>query len=87
MVLSLLLGARRPRLAARELTRLGERFAIAPATLRVALSRMTAAGDLTADGAVYGLTERHLRRQAATEALLRPARLPYDGTWSMVDDT
>ncbi len=51
--------------------------------MRVALSRMTAAGDLVQADATYALAPRHLERQAATDALIRPVPRPYDGTWRM----
>ncbi|EFQ84601.1 PaaX-like protein C-terminal domain protein [Aeromicrobium marinum DSM 15272] len=84
VVLSLLLGAHPARLPVRHLLALGEEFGISPSTLRVALSRMVAAGDLTNEGAVYALTPRHLARQAAQDADLDPVELPYDGTWDLV---
>lgn len=81
--LSLLLGTRPPRMTARDLTTLGEHFGIAGSTMRVALSRMTTAGDLIlADGA-YTLAPRHLERQALTETLIRPRCRPHDGMWRM----
>ena len=57
-VLSTLLGAHPPRLPARSLVRVGELFGIAEGTIRVALSRMVAAGDLTQVNGDYQLTRR-----------------------------
>ena len=84
VALSLLLGARPPRLAASDLTRLGAHFGVAPATMRVALSRMSAAGDLVASDAMYTLSERHVKRQALTEALVHPRRRQYAGSWRTI---
>lgn len=84
VVLSLLLGIRPARLPVRDLVAFGEEFGIAPATMRVALSRMVASGDLTNDDATYTLAPRHLERQAAQEADLDPVVLPHDGSWDVV---
>ncbi|MFD1663665.1 PaaX family transcriptional regulator C-terminal domain-containing protein [Streptomyces caeni] len=83
VALSLLLGARPPRLSARDLTCLGEMFEISAPTMRVALSRMVASGDLVPADSMYALPARHLERQAATESLIHPRRRPYDGMWRM----
>lgn len=84
VALSLLLGARPPRLDGRHLTTLGELFDVSPATMRVALSRMVAAGDLEVADGHYTLTARHIERQRVTESLLHPQRHSYDGRWRMI---
>lgn len=84
VVLSLLLGAHPGRLPARDLVAMGEEFGVAPATTRVTLSRLVAAGDLVNDGSVYALSERHLRRQAAQDEALAPHVGPYDGSWTVL---
>ncbi|MGW4480471.1 PaaX family transcriptional regulator C-terminal domain-containing protein [Rhodococcus triatomae] len=84
VVLSLLLGARPARLPGREITRTGELFGMAPSTMRAALSRMVAAGDLVSEDATYLLGARHLERQALQEVLVNPRRTPFDGQWDMV---
>lgn len=81
VILSLLLGTRPASMPAHDLVHLGQEFGIAPPTLRVALSRMVASGDLTRTDAVYALPDRHLARQAAQDADLDPALRRYDGTW------
>jgi phenylacetic acid degradation operon negative regulatory protein len=83
VALTLMLGARPPRLSARDLTSLGEMFGISAATMRVALSRMVAAGDLVVSDAIYTLAPHHLERQTVTENLLHPRRRPYTGRWRM----
>jgi phenylacetic acid degradation operon negative regulatory protein len=84
VVLSLLLGAHPGRLPARDLVAMGEEFGVAPATMRVTLSRLVAAGDLVNDGSVYALSERHLRRQAEQDEALAPHVGPYDGSWTVL---
>jgi phenylacetic acid degradation operon negative regulatory protein len=81
LVLSVLLGLDPPVLPARALVALADAFGIAPGTVRVALSRMVAGGELTTDGDGYRLTaERLLERKAAQDAGRRPAPR-WDGTW------
>lgn len=84
VVLSLLLGAHPPRLPVRDIVGAGEAFGIAPATMRVALTRLAQAGDLVADQAIYALSPRHLERHRLQELELDPIRQPWDGTWETV---
>ncbi|WP_068397741.1 PaaX family transcriptional regulator C-terminal domain-containing protein [Kribbia dieselivorans] len=83
VALSLLLGSHPPRMSARDLTTLGEHFGIAPATTRVALSRMASAGDLVLADGTYALAPRHLERRSVTEELMRPRCRPHSGMWRM----
>ncbi|GAB3451231.1 PaaX family transcriptional regulator C-terminal domain-containing protein [Actinophytocola sediminis] len=83
-VLSTLLGAHPPRLPARSLVRVGELFDIADGTIRVALSRMVAAGDLRLDDGEYALTERLIARQARQDQSRSPATRPWTGDWEIV---
>ncbi|NUR88642.1 MAG: PaaX domain-containing protein, C- domain protein [Nonomuraea sp.] len=82
-VLSVLLGSHPPRLPARHLVRVGALFGIAEGTVRVALSRMVAAGDLTQDGGLYTLSERLVERQARQDESRDPHTRPWDGTWEV----
>lgn len=84
VALSMLLGTVPPRMTARQLTMLGEHFGISASTMRVALSRMTAAGELVPTEQGYTLSPRHLERQAQTDALIAPVFRRHDGTWRMV---
>ncbi|MFD4789098.1 PaaX family transcriptional regulator C-terminal domain-containing protein [Streptomyces sp. NPDC058459] len=84
VVLSLLLGAHPPRLPVRELVRLVEPFGVGGSTLRAALSRMVAAGDLRRTDAVYGLSDRLLARQRRQDEAARPRVRAWDGDWEMV---
>lgn len=83
IVLSTLLGHHPPRLPARILVRVGELFDVAEGTVRVALSRMVAAGDLDQDAEGYGLTTRLLERQARQDDSRAPRLRPWDGGWEI----
>ena len=84
VVLSVLLGAHPASASAAELLRLTADFGIKDATLRVALTRMVAAGDLirAADG--YRLSDRLLARQRRQDEALRPRVRPWRGDWTTV---
>ncbi len=84
VVLSLLLGAHPPRLPVRDILDAGEAFGLAPATVRVALTRLAQAGDLVSEQAVYALSPRHLERQRLQDAEMDPHRLPWDGGWETI---
>lgn len=84
VVLSLLLGASDDGLPVRDIVALGREFDIAPTSLRVALSRLVAAGELRARDATYRLSDRHRQRRLAQEADLAPTTLPYDGSWTQL---
>lgn len=84
VVLSLLLGAHPPELSARALVAVAEEFGIAESTLRVALTRMVAAGDLDRADATYRLSARMLQRQRRQDAALEPELVAWDGTWETV---
>ena len=81
LILSALLGTHPPRLPARSLVAFGELFGIAGGTMRTALSRLTAAGELVSDDAWYELTTPMLDRQRSQDAGRRPPSMPWDGTW------
>jgi phenylacetic acid degradation operon negative regulatory protein len=83
VVLSTLLGHHPPNLPVRSLIRVGELFGIAEGTIRVALSRMVAAGDLHQRDGGYGLAARLLERQARQDAGLDPRTRPWDGSWDI----
>jgi len=81
LVLSVLLGQEPPVLPARALVTLAELFGIAPGTMRTALSRLAASGELAADGDGYRLVGRLLERKAAQDIGRRPAGRSWDGEW------
>jgi phenylacetic acid degradation operon negative regulatory protein len=81
-VLSTLLGTTPPVLPVRVLVRAGELFGIPEGTIRVALSRMLAAGEVTASDGSYALAGRLLDRQARQAASLEGAVDPaWSGDW------
>ncbi|HWT32582.1 MAG TPA: PaaX domain-containing protein, C- domain protein, partial [Microbacterium sp.] len=91
VVLSLLLGSHPHRMSPAALTRAGEHFGIPASTMRVALTRAVAAGDLvrtdpptgSGQAAYYVLGERHVRRQRRQDEAVDDAETPWDGTWEM----
>lgn len=83
VIASTLLGARPPVLPVRVLVRSAGLFGIAEGTVRVALSRMVAAGELTQDDdGRYRLTGHLLERQARQEAGRRPRLRRWSGRWT-----
>lgn len=84
VVLSLLLGAHPPQLPVKELVRAVEPFGVGGSTLRAALSRMVAAGDLRRTDAVYGLSDRLLARQRRQDDAVEARTRAWDGHWEMV---
>ncbi|MEU5053018.1 PaaX family transcriptional regulator C-terminal domain-containing protein [Streptomyces sp. NPDC021096] len=83
VVLSTLLGHHPPALPARALVRVGELFGTAEGTVRTALTRMVAAGDLEQRDGAYRLTDRLLARQARQDDSRAPRTRPWDGTWEI----
>jgi phenylacetic acid degradation operon negative regulatory protein len=84
VVLSTLLGYHPPALPVRVLVRVGALFDIAEPTIRVALTRMVADGDVTAEYGVYRLSDRLVLRQERQEDARAPRTVPWDGSWEMV---
>jgi phenylacetic acid degradation operon negative regulatory protein len=83
VVLNALLGMRPPALPVSSLVRIGDLFGVAERTTRVALTRMVADGDLTAEAGVYRLTRRLARRRARLDEVRWPVITDWDGTWAM----
>ncbi|MET0324281.1 MAG: PaaX domain-containing protein, C- domain protein [Ilumatobacteraceae bacterium] len=81
LVLSVLLGLEPPVLPVRALVTVGELFGVAPGTMRTALSRMVAAGELSVGDDGYRLQGRLLARKAAQDIGRRPSPSRWDGTW------
>ncbi len=84
VVLSVLLGAHPASATAAELLRLTMGFGIKETALRVALTRLVAAGDLVRSVEGYGLSERLLERQRLQDAALNPQTKRWDGGWLAV---
>lgn len=84
-LLGLLMGAEGPTLSARELVASASLVGFAEPTVRVALSRMTAAGDLVRRGdGRYALSDRLVERQGRQDAAVHPRTRDWDGDWEMV---
>ncbi|KOG29034.1 PaaX family transcriptional regulator C-terminal domain-containing protein [Streptomyces resistomycificus] len=83
VVLSLLLGAHPPELSAKDLVRAVEPFGVGGSTLRAALSRMVAAGDLRRTDSVHRLSDRLLARQRRQDEAVHPHTRAWDGDWEM----
>ncbi len=84
VVLSVLLGAHPASATAAELLRLTTDFGIKETALRVALTRLVAAGDLVRSVEGYGLSERLLARQRQQDSALNPQTRNWDGDWLAV---
>ncbi|CAJ1494078.1 PaaX family transcriptional regulator C-terminal domain-containing protein [[Mycobacterium] kokjensenii] len=84
VVLSVLLGAHPASATAAELIRLTADFEIKETALRVALTRLVAAGDLVRSASGYGLSERLLARQRRQDAALNPQARHWGGAWLAV---
>ena len=84
-LLGLLLGAEVAELSARELVAGAHVVGFSESTVRVALSRMTAAGDLErSEGSGYRLSPRLLHRQRRQEAAIHARPRAWEGEWDMV---
>lgn len=84
-LLTVLLGAEVDRLPARELVNIGRFLGFAEPTVRVALSRMVATGDLWRDEqGEYRLSERLLDRRRSQALAIQPATTTWRGEWEMV---
>ncbi|MEU6139372.1 PaaX family transcriptional regulator C-terminal domain-containing protein [Streptomyces sp. NPDC047081] len=84
VVLSLLLGVHPPELPVKDLVRAVEPFGVGGSTLRAALSRMVAAGDLRRTDAVYRLSDRLLARQRRQDDAVDARTRAWHGDWEMV---
>ncbi|GHF29367.1 hypothetical protein GCM10010218_08150 [Streptomyces mashuensis] len=83
IVLSTLLGHHPPALPARALVRVGALFGVAEGTVRTALTRMVAAGDLEQRDGAYRLAERLVARQARQDDSRAPHTRDWDGGWEL----
>ncbi len=83
VVASALLGTEPPRLSARRLVRVGELFGISSGAIRVAISRMTASGELEKTERGYELRGPLLDRQDRQRSARRPSEIDWDGSWEI----
>jgi phenylacetic acid degradation operon negative regulatory protein len=83
VVLSLLLAVHPPELSVRDLIRCVQPMGISEATLRVALSRMVADGDLHRTDGAYRLGERLIERQRRQDEAIDPVTRAWGGEWEI----
>jgi phenylacetic acid degradation operon negative regulatory protein len=84
VALSVLIGTGHGRLPVRDILATGEMCGVAPQTMRVALSRLVAAAEVTMSDGVYTLAPHHLKRLRAQHEDITPRRRPWDGRWETV---
>ncbi|MGB0961234.1 MAG: PaaX family transcriptional regulator C-terminal domain-containing protein [Mycobacterium sp.] len=82
VVLSVLLGAHPAWATVGELLSLTSDFGIRESTVRVALTRMVASGDLVRSQDGYRLSDRLLARQRRQDDAINPRRRSWDGIWT-----
>jgi phenylacetic acid degradation operon negative regulatory protein len=81
IVLSVLLGSHPPRMPVGRILQFTTLFDLPNGTVRTALSRLVAAGDLVNDDGVYRLSGRLLERQAQQDAGRQDPPSVWDGSW------
>lgn len=80
-ILSLLLGAHPPEAPGSSIVGWGRALGVNEPAVRVALTRMVAAGDLDRTDSVYRLSPRLLRRQERQDAAIEQRTPPWSGDW------
>jgi phenylacetic acid degradation operon negative regulatory protein len=81
LVLTTLLGSHPPRLPPQALVAVGELFEVPDGTIRTALSRMAADGELVVADGRYQMSGTFSARQAALDSGRRARHEPWDGSW------
>lgn len=81
IVLSVLLGSHPPQMSVGRILEFTALFDLAPGTVRTALSRMVAAGDLTNHEGMYRLAGRLVERQTQQDAGRHDPPSQWDGSW------
>lgn len=84
VALSVLIGSEGGRLPVRDILAAGTMCDIAPATMRVALSRLVSTGELTVEDGVYLLAPHHLDRLRAQHEDIAPRQRRWNGDWETV---
>lgn len=83
VVLSLVLGAHPEPMTPAGLSRTATHFGVAPSTLRAAVARAAAAGDLVRDDAGYRLGARLLSREERQREAVEAVSALWDGQWEL----
>jgi phenylacetic acid degradation operon negative regulatory protein len=81
LLLSTLLGSQPPARSGAALVAMGALFGMPAGTVRVALSRMVAEGDLLVDDGVYRLADSFAGRRSMLDAGRAVGRGRWDGSW------
>ncbi|MDW3213910.1 MAG: PaaX family transcriptional regulator C-terminal domain-containing protein [Ilumatobacteraceae bacterium] len=84
VALSILLGSHPPELPSRAFVAMAELFGISGGTMRTALSRMVAVGDVTSNDGRYRLAGRQVDRQDAQDIGRRAPSATWDGRWHTI---
>jgi phenylacetic acid degradation operon negative regulatory protein len=84
IALSILLGSHPPELPARALVAIAELFGIPGGTMRTALSRLVAAGDIASTDGRYRLAGRQVDRQGAQDEGRTAPTGAWDGSWHTI---
>src|SRR5690349_13034768 len=84
VALSVLIGSPEGRLPVRDILATGAMCAIAPPTMRVALSRLVSTGELTMADGIYTLSPTHQDRLRAQHEDIDPRRQRWNGEWETV---
>lgn len=83
VILSGLLGMDRPEAPVRRILALTTELGVRQATVRVALTRLVAAGDLERADDLYRLSPRLVERQRRQDDALHPATRDWNGQWDL----
>ncbi|WP_016890220.1 PaaX family transcriptional regulator C-terminal domain-containing protein [Mycobacteroides abscessus] len=86
-ILSVLLGAHPAEAPAGWIVQFGAELGIQESAIRVALTRMLAAGDLERRGSTYRLSERLIARQRRQDGALWPNQTEWNGEWRLAVTT
>jgi phenylacetic acid degradation operon negative regulatory protein len=81
IVLSVLLGSHPPQMSVGRILEFTTLFALADGTVRTALSRMVASGDLVNESGNYRLSRRLVERQTQQDAGRHDPPDQWDGSW------
>ena len=84
VALSVLLGVPDGSLHVRDILATGQMCDVTPATMRVALSRLVSAGELSVREGRYSLSPHHLERLRAQHRDIAPRLRAWDGSWETV---
>lgn len=82
-ILTLMLAGDEPTLSARDILAVTGAVGVSEATARVALSRLTSAGDVIRHADGFTLSDRLLARRIQQRRLLDPATITWHGDWEL----